>query len=116
LANQEDAARVYFQRLQILEPNAPLEPAALPAAKAQVAVGPKPAAVRGYRPDEDDPFRRMSPDPQKAARDYLARAEQEFGSRRYHEADLLFEQAARTDRAATRDSRERWAYCKLHQV
>ena len=43
-------------------------------------------------------------------------ADQEFGSRRFREASRLYEQAHQSMQPLTDDSRQRWAYCKLHEV
>lgn len=50
------------------------------------------------------------------AKELLARAEQEFESRRYREARILYDQVHREDRSLIEGSRERWAYCKLSHV
>ncbi len=46
----------------------------------------------------------------------VARAEEEFGRRKYAEARVFYEQAYQADRASVAGSRERWAYCMLNHV
>jgi hypothetical protein len=72
---------------------------------------------------EDDPFALANVRPVSAsdsanpkARQLLARAEEEFGRRRFAEARKLFEQAYQADKTCIDGSRERWAYCMLSQV
>lgn len=139
-ANQESAALVYMQRLNILEPGA------YPEAKPAVVATPKPAAppapatkpstpttaelasnrvaaatapptpkVRAV-PEDEDPFRPSKGDLEKKAKDLLARAEREFGERRYRDAGLFYDKAHELDRGVLVASRERWAYCKLFNV
>ncbi len=52
----------------------------------------------------------------KQATSFLAQAEAEFARKRFIEARKLYEEAHRHDDRATRDCRERWAYCKLAHV
>src|SRR5262249_48971762 len=69
--------------------------------------------------DKDgDPFdkTRAAESVSRPGSDLLARAEQEFGSHRYREARVLYEQAHRANPNVSEASRERWAYCKLHSV
>src|SRR5262249_18500730 len=50
------------------------------------------------------------------ARALLDQAEQEYGKERFLAACQLYEQAHRTDPAATADCQERWGYCRLYAV
>lgn len=139
-ANQDSTALVYMQRLNILEPGAypDAKPPVAPAAKANppaptpskpapptmaelastsaagAAALPKPT-VRGV-PEDDDPFRPSKSDLLHKANDLLARAEREFGQRRYKDAGLFYEKAHELDKGVLASSRERWAYCKLFNV
>ncbi len=117
LAGQDAQVPLYLQRLQILDPGAVLDagstrPANSPAAPVtQPAAAPAPRTTpiaRGVREEETDKVR--------VARSLLARAEEEFGNKRYLEASLLFEKAHQTDPGSTTASRERWAYCKYCRV
>lgn len=112
LAGQEAAAREIRRRLLILDPYAPVAktahaPAVSPA---------RPTAVRGYRQDDDDPFRQNPQDKQKVAGTLLAQAELQFSNNRFREAGALFEQANQVDPSAVAPVRPRWAYCKLDHV
>jgi hypothetical protein len=98
-------------------PAAPALPAAAVPKPAATAPAKAVPTVRGNI-DEDDPFRSSREAVPKAnpGRDLMARAEQEFGNRRYREARLLYDQAHLADPSVTTDSRERWAYCMLYSV
>jgi tetratricopeptide (TPR) repeat protein len=125
---QEAEAQRYLQRLQILDPGAPLDsangnsastanltPPPAPPAPAPAATPPKPATeVRAVRGEDegDDPFQ----EPKKRARSLLSRAEEAFAARHYREAGTLFEQAQQIDAGTVAPSRERWAYCILERV
>jgi tetratricopeptide (TPR) repeat protein/predicted Fe-Mo cluster-binding NifX family protein len=113
---QQAEADRYAERLKILDSGAP--GAAAPAPKAPVAA-PKPPerVVRGVSEEEfDDPFRDVAAPLRKKSRGLLQQAEQEFGSQHYQQAARLFDEAHQTDPGATSNSKDRWAYCKLHQV
>jgi hypothetical protein len=124
LANQEALAQVYLKRLTILEPGAAAEtkaaPPTAPPTPVVTAVPTQPPAgriiARGCLEEETDPFRRPPAKPGSPARDLLERAEKEFGRRNYHEAGMLYARAHEIDQQLGPDSRERWAYCKLHGV
>lgn len=129
LAGQEAEAQRYLQRLQVLDPgaaldgslvrgaNAPAQPAVqMPAKPTATAPAKTEATARGKMEEEGDPFHPAREDKQGKARSLLARAESEFGNRRYKEAGTLFEQAHQADANATAGSLERWAYCKLYRV
>jgi hypothetical protein len=57
---------------------------------------------------------------QEAARRLLTRAREEFDQGRFASARLLFDEAQRIDKSVanrvTANSRDQWAYCKLHHV
>lgn len=98
-------------------------------APTSVAAAPRPAptpnaggTVRMKGAEEsEDPFhpsqsaKATTPTADKA-KELLARAEQEFESRRYREARVLYDQVHREDRSLIEGCRERWAYCKLSHV
>ena len=112
LDGKEPLAEVYLRRLYILDPRG----SAARAGHAPAPVLP-PTAVRAYRDEEDDdPFRSGQAKQADSPRAALARAEEEFKNHRYHEAERLFQTAHRSDPASVERSRERWAYCKLHDV
>lgn len=138
LANQDVAALVYMQRLNILEPGAYPEAKATaaapkanpPAAQATKAPPPttarlaansgadpgalpKPTAARGM---PDDPFQPSKADLVRKASELAAKAEQEFSQRRYRDAGMLYEKAHELNKEVIAESRERWAYCKLFNV
>ncbi|HMC66377.1 MAG TPA: hypothetical protein VKI65_15690, partial [Gemmataceae bacterium] len=124
LANQEDEAQVYLKRLQILDPGASLDrtitqrsnPPPPPPSSEKSAGRPGPKVVRGSMAEEDPQARLIRTSKSLQARGLVTRAEEEFRNHHYREAWLLFEQAHETDPDALSASRERWAYCKLHQV
>lgn len=106
----------------------PPPPAVPPATKAPTEAGQRPATqvepaaperrliARGYIEEERDPFRQPLAAQATPAREWLARAEQEFGRRNYREAGTLYAKASELDRQLADVCRERWAYCKLHDV
>lgn len=131
LANKEAEAQRYTQRLQILDPGAALDStaavktASTPAPSAGGPPAVRPAAsppidsqIRQVRNEEPVPAATVSTvnEKEQAAKAFLAKAEQEFGQRRYREAGTLFEQAAQADQKVVASSQERWAYCKLYGV
>lgn len=119
LAGKEAEAKRFLQRLQILDPGAVLDGGITRGANAPAVAAPAKAApiVRGIRGEEvDDPFANRNAIQPNGAKELLARAETEFGNRRYREAAALYEQAHKTDAASVAGSRERWAYCKLFRV
>ncbi len=129
LGGHEADAERYLQRLKILDPGAALDGsttrganapavAAVPTSKTAPAAPAKPEMkARGKAAEEDDdPFRAPPEERQKKAKSLLARAEEEFGKKRYGEARVFFEQAHQADAKATDASQERWAYCKLFRV
>ncbi len=82
----------------------------------------KPATVRAKIDDGEDPFdvrlRRLAaatPTPNRAGQ-LLARADEEFGRKRYSEARLYYEQAYQADAGSIAGCRDRLAYCMLSQV
>lgn len=116
LAGQDAAAKDYRRRLLILDPNAGSRGTRLASAAVVASTPGKPTAVRGYRQEDDDPFRPNPNDKPKIARDLLVRADQEFGKNHFHEAGVLFDQASQIDQTAIASIRPRWAYCKLDDV
>jgi len=120
LNNQEALARVYMDNLSILEPSAVPRTIARGAEPSAAPAPPTPPAsavtARGYREEKEDSSRLAAADKDAAARTVLARAEQQFTERHFHEAALLYEQAHQADPDMAEASRQRWAYCKLHQV
>jgi hypothetical protein len=117
LAKQEAAARVYADRLRILEWAPSAGPAApTPAAVAATVPAQRPMVARACRDDQEETTRLATVDRSQRARDLLAQAEQHFNKGHYHEAGGLFEQAHGLDGRCTDASGERWAYCKLHGV
>jgi hypothetical protein len=109
--NQEGDAQRYQQRLQVLDPGAAIDEPARRAAAPPVPAAKAEPKVRLLAEDE-----KQTEAKQKTAVGLLARAEQEFAARHYREAAALFEQAHQADQNSTRDSRERWAYCKLARI
>jgi tetratricopeptide (TPR) repeat protein len=79
----------------------------------------KPATVRAKIDDGEDPFdlklRRQAPSASRAG-DLLARADEEFGRKRYAEARLYYEQAYQAEPESVAGCRDRWAYCMLSHV
>src|SRR5439155_23811135 len=124
LANQDDEAQIYLKRPQILDPGASLDgtitqrsdPPPPPLSSEKSPGRPEPKVVRGSMAEEDSQARLTRTSKSLQARGLGTRAEEEFGKHHYREAWLLFEQAHETDPDALSASRERWAYCKLHQV
>lgn len=139
LARQDAAAQMYLDRLKILDPGsaldrtlnpapaaqaaatppAPAKPVAVQPTSAPAAAAPPAATVRAKSEDDSaDPFHpsNVRPKPASRVQELLARADQEFASKRYREARQLYEQAHQEDRAAVEPCKERWAYCKLNHV
>jgi tetratricopeptide (TPR) repeat protein len=141
LAKQEEEARRYLQRLLILDRGALLDvtlhdatvapaPDALkPPTKSAPSAPEQPAPKVRLKSEDspptvnqatvtEDPFQAANAltRPQTKAQALLFQAEQEFGNRRYREAQLLYEQAHEQDKSITDSSRERWAYSKLFCV
>src|SRR5260370_1936730 len=133
LAHQEAEAQRYVKWLAILEPGTARErgplrstpkptSASLPGKKPEKEIraasaeppAPKPTVVRASI--DENPFNDGRADQQKIARDFLHRAEQEFGQRKFAEAGRLYDQAHQADSKITEASCERWAYCKLFRV
>jgi tetratricopeptide (TPR) repeat protein len=79
-----------------------------------VAGGAKPVVALGKA--DEDPFDASNSVQNQRAVELLDRAERAYAARRFEEAGSLFEQAYRSEPNATRDSRGRWAYCKLFVV
>jgi hypothetical protein len=126
--NKDEAhAQLYLQRLNILEPGVGEQstirsPAVLaqltpekPVIPAAVSA-PKPAKVRAYPPDDEDPFRQPVLGKGKLAKDFLAQAEDAFRKDQFRDAGRLFAQAYQNKENLTDSSKERWAYCVLAQV
>jgi hypothetical protein len=118
LAGKEVEAAEYLKRLRILDPGALMDGSTARGANPQPA--PAAAPPETSRPTarakiDEDPFR-----PENAARDDvsgpLRQAEQEFLNKHYEAAAQLYEQAYRGKPTLAADSKEQWAYCKLHQV
>jgi hypothetical protein len=65
---------------------------------------------------DDDPFSDANGVAAGRAKELVGRAERAFDARQYEAAHRLFEEANGCSPEAVRDSRERWAYCKLHAV
>jgi len=136
LTKQDAEARRYLQRLLLLDRGAlldttltgmNLQPAGAtptPAAASQdastkstVSAPAKPQpTVRLKSDDEPFPPARTQLKQDDQARSLLARADEEFGSRHYNEARLLYKQANEVDKNAIEPSRDRWAYCELFHV
>jgi hypothetical protein len=126
LANKEAEAAEYLKRLRILDPGALMDGSVARGANPQpggdappapLAVAPEPArpAPTARAKVDDDPFR-----PENAARPEspgaLRQAEQEFLAKHFDSAARLYEQAYHANPNLANDTREQWAYCKLHQV
>jgi hypothetical protein len=123
LSGQESRARIYVQRLLILDPSAPADVGALSqrtaagSSTAPQTARQDPAAAPVFRAkQEDDPFRQTPKATASQVREILVQAEREFTQHKFHDADVLYEQARRMDAHAIDASRERWAYCKMSQV
>ena len=113
LHKQEAEADKYAHLLFILEHGA--GKAKVPAVI--MAAAPPPPAEAAPKPtvravSDDDPFQ----DKRKTARDLLVEADQEFSNSRFREAGQHYQQAYQEDRAASKASWPRWAYCKLDFV
>jgi hypothetical protein len=119
LASKESEAELYSRRLLILDPGAALDgatarSAAQPPAKSESPKAkPLIRALGAKDANSSDPFQRANT---QHARLLLDQAEQEYGKERYLAACRLYEQANKTDPAATTDSMERWGYCRLFTV
>jgi tetratricopeptide (TPR) repeat protein len=127
--NKQDAeAQRYLKRLIILDRGAVLDnpitgsiyvpPASpTPVVKTAPPAPAKPVTVR-LKSEDDDPFleKNALSKSDSRARQLLRRAEEEFGSRHYGEARLLYEQAHDADPSVTASCGARWAYCKLDHV
>jgi hypothetical protein len=111
----------YFPKFTLFQPKKDAVVAAVPAP-------PKPALARAKMEDsprgDDDPFAPANKWPgssatnanNQVARQLVAKAEEEFGQRRFSEACILYERACREDKTSVESSRDRWAYCMLSQV
>jgi tetratricopeptide (TPR) repeat protein len=127
LARKDAEAEEFLKRLRVLDPAAAAEPAV---AHAQAAAG-QPVTARGKveepprtevrpamlppgKPDAGRPAGGRPAPPAEPG--LLEKAESEFAARRYDAAAKLFEQAAVAGPSLGAESRERWAYCKLHGV
>lgn len=118
LNKQDAAAQVYLEHLSILEPRASrvgTHGSAPVSASPTASALPKPT-FRLYRPEGEEVMRLAGNEKLKPGRDLLVMAELEFDNRRFREASLLYEQAQQATQPMTDTSRQRWAYCKLHQV
>lgn len=127
LANREADAAEYLKRLRILDPGALTDGSVARGANPQPAPEtPSPsqlvreeltrqATTTARAKIDDDPFR-----PENAAQSQgpivLRQAEQEFLNKHFDAAGRLYEQASRALPGLAADTREQWAYCKLHQV
>jgi hypothetical protein len=115
LANKEAEAAEYLKRLRILDPGALMDGSVARGANPQPAAETPRATPTARAKIDDDPFR-----PENAARDDangpLRRAEQEFLAKHYEAAARLYEEASHAIPNLGADSKEQWAYCKLHQV
>jgi tetratricopeptide (TPR) repeat protein len=112
-ANQPAEAQRYLQRLQVLDPGAPLDfpPNRNPAPLA--SHGKPEAKIRLVGQDEDHPPRKPA---STDASSLLARADEAFGRRHYIEAGKLYQQAHQADPQSTKQCRDRWAYSRLYTV
>jgi hypothetical protein len=125
LANKDAEAEVYNRRLLILDPGAALDGATARATAPQTQVAqtptksdsPPPKPLFRLQSEQDakpaDQFQQANT---QQARQLLDQAEQEYAKDRFLPACKLYEQAYKTDRAATADCLERWGYCKLFAV
>jgi hypothetical protein len=124
LAKKDGEAQHYARRLAILEPPSPVTPARQIAVEsssgAPAPVNPpppgKPSVFRMKGKDDNDFFKAPSDESPNRARAILALAEDAFHRQDYADANRLYDQAAQTEQAVVHSCRERWAYCKLHQV
>jgi tetratricopeptide (TPR) repeat protein len=126
-SNRADEARIYRERLKILDPGYHLEqnathPRAVPlttvlAAQATPnATPPRPTAAytaRPQMPEETDPFADTNKAPLAGNNSLLDRARREFDGKNYAAANRLFEEANRLDGKSLAPYRELWAYSKL---
>lgn len=103
--------------------NHPPKKEVVPSPKTAIPSRPRPLLVRGQMEDApavdpfDPAFRRPTSNTlYDLARSYLKQADDAFGRRAYGQAGLLFEKAFQSDRAVAAPSRDRWAYCLLHDV
>jgi hypothetical protein len=124
LAHKETEAAEYLKRLRILEPGALMDGSVARGANPQPASEtlPAPTVPEPVRPTTatrakviDDPF-----SPENAARptppSELRQAELEFLNKHFDAAARLYERASRAGSGLGTESREQWAYCKLHEV
>lgn len=124
LAKNEAEAKRYTHLLAILEPGATAPTMATAAPKSTILAAPaapaQPGAgapiVRLKREEDEDFFRSTKAQAASPVRDILTRAEDAFRQHSYRDADKLFDQAFQADRKVADANRDKWAYCKLHQV
>jgi tetratricopeptide (TPR) repeat protein len=128
LANQSNQAKLYQDRLKILED----EPAAQPTQKSnpppvvKEEVGPIKTpgtggyVVRGAMPDPFDSsneIKQPAAGGQASAKSLLEKGEAEFSLKHYASAKKLYELASQADPATVgKDARGRWAYCQMALV
>jgi tetratricopeptide (TPR) repeat protein len=143
LAGRDAEAAIYIRRLKILDPGSALdfEPAksvpVLPAPTKQATPAPVPSALvkeqkkpdshtiiaRPCAPDTterplrfEDPFSETNHRRAVEARGYLEQAEKLFQANQFDQAGTLYARANEAMPEILKEARERWAYCKMHQV
>jgi hypothetical protein len=135
MAGKDEEAVIYVRRLQILDPGSALdftspksETAAIPATVPAPAAAPEPRppqfrlsprelpASSPADPPSIDPFSVKNHRQYQEASALLDQADQLFKATRYNEAGPLYVRVNQTMPEAMGDSRERLAYCQLHDI
>jgi hypothetical protein len=129
--NRADEARIYQERLKILDPacqidgavaraSAPPTLASIAAESGTTSSPPvRPTAAytaRPQMPEEQDPFADSNRAAPASAREVIERARREYDAKNYTTANRLYEEANRLDSHAVAPFREFWAFCKLYAV
>jgi tetratricopeptide (TPR) repeat protein len=94
--------------------NSGTTPAALAAGSVNVPLPGGEPTVRGVA--GTDPFANENSTQMQEARGFLARAEREFADRNYPQALRFYDLTSSLAPKLLGESRDRWAYCKLHGV
>jgi hypothetical protein len=135
MTGRDAEAAIYVRRLLILDPGSSLDypqatglpskgapPRPAPEKKEEKAAPIAPPLVRLKSADEPpprpviDPFSEANHRRADEARGYLEQAEKFFQSERFVQAGEFYAKASEAMPESLKDARERWAYCKLHQV
>lgn len=134
-AGKNDEIDRYLKRLRALDPGSVLElQASPPPAPENLVMNSTPPSekkelpqnpptspgpmgeVRVVRGESGDPFSDSNSVPNEDAKILLERAEAEYRKGQYRTAARFYESAHRMAPQLLADCKERWAYCKMHQV